>query len=147
MAYYHNNECAYQVKIENGEIGWNGEKNLLHIFEHDFSKFILDVARLKFPNPFGLRSLDIGCGTGPVALALARYGFITSGIDISKSAIEIAKTLAREVGVPIHYQRGDILEIHDFETKFDVVADSRCLHCLVFDNHRETSLKNIRKLT
>ncbi len=43
--------------------------------------------------------LDIGCGTGRIALPLASMGFNVVGIDISPSYIEIAKRRAEELGV------------------------------------------------
>ncbi|MCS7111261.1 MAG: class I SAM-dependent methyltransferase [Ignisphaera sp.] len=63
------------------------------------------------------RILDIGCGTGRVALSLAELGYSVVGIDISSSYIEIAKTKARSQGV-------------ENRTEF-IVCDARELdHCL-----------------
>ena len=42
------------------------------------------------------RVLDVGCGTGRVALALARRGFDVLGIDLSTPMIACAKKRARE---------------------------------------------------
>lgn len=45
------------------------------------------------------RILDIGCGTGRVALSLAELGYNVVGIDISQNYIEIARARARSNGL------------------------------------------------
>lgn len=45
------------------------------------------------------RILDIGCGTGRVAISLAELGYSVVGVDISQKYIEIAKAKARSQGV------------------------------------------------
>ncbi len=48
------------------------------------------------------RILDVGCGTGRVAIPLAMQGFDVVGIDISPRYIEIATKRARELGLETH---------------------------------------------
>lgn len=43
-------------------------------------------------------ALDIGCGTGTLSFYLASKGYIVSGIDISKKAIEACKKNAKQLG-------------------------------------------------
>ncbi len=45
------------------------------------------------------RILDIGCGTGRVALSLAELGYSVVGVDISPNYIEIAKSKAHSHGL------------------------------------------------
>lgn len=42
--------------------------------------------------------LDIGCGTGMVALRMAARGFAVTGIDVNPQAIDLARSLAAEAG-------------------------------------------------
>ncbi len=52
--------------------------------------------------------LDIGMGEGQNAVYLAQKGFKIKGFDLSRVAIEHAKTLARESGVTIEAQSTDL---------------------------------------
>ena len=52
--------------------------------------------------------LDIAMGEGSNAVYLAQKGFQVKGFDISKVAVERAKTLARETGVGIEAQTADL---------------------------------------
>ena len=52
--------------------------------------------------------LDLGCGTGYDALALARHGFVVQGIDCSEIAIGEAQRLADAQGLAVGFRLGDI---------------------------------------
>ncbi len=68
--------------------------------------------------------LDLGSGTGRNANYLADRGNTVIGIEISKTALMIAKNRARELGVTVDYRLGDIgapYEISD--ESIDVVLD------------------------
>jgi SAM-dependent methyltransferase len=66
------------------------------------------------------RVLDIACGTGILALELARCGHSVHGADISPEMIEIAKSKA--VGVPnLSFDVRDMVELSS-DKKYDVVT-------------------------
>jgi 2-polyprenyl-6-hydroxyphenyl methylase/3-demethylubiquinone-9 3-methyltransferase len=48
--------------------------------------------------------LDIGCGGGLLAEALARHGAQVSGIDLAPAMVEVARLHAHESQLSIHYQ-------------------------------------------
>lgn len=52
----------------------------------------------------GLRVLDVGCGGGLMAEALAKKGAIVTGIDASAQTIEVAKAHAQTSGLSIDYR-------------------------------------------
>lgn len=54
-------------------------------------KAILDLIRREFPNPDGVRVLEVGCGTGNIALPIAHAGYSILGIDIDTTSIGIAR--------------------------------------------------------
>ncbi|MBC7662057.1 MAG: class I SAM-dependent methyltransferase [Chitinophagaceae bacterium] len=54
------------------------------------------------------RVLDIGMGEGQNAVYLAQKGFQVKGFDISKTAIEHARQLAKDTGVAIEAQLTDL---------------------------------------
>ena len=47
--------------------------------------------------------LDVGCGGGILAEALAKAGREVTGIDLSTQAIDVARSHAREAGLAINY--------------------------------------------
>ena len=53
------------------------------------------------------RALDIGCGAGGLAVALAERGWRTTGIDISDKAIASARAVAERRGARVEFQVAD----------------------------------------
>src|SRR6185437_1268215 len=54
------------------------------------------LLRLAQPRP-GQRALDLCCGTGDIALALARQGLDVVGLDFSQPMLEVAKEKAQHL--------------------------------------------------
>jgi len=68
--------------------------------------------------------LDLGCGTGRNSNYLADKGNSVIGIEISKTAIEIAKQRAKDMNVIVDYRIGDIGAPYGIEdSSIDVVLD------------------------
>ncbi len=65
------------------------------------------------------RILDIGCGTGRHSVELARRGYDVTGVDLSDSMLERARTKARDLGVSIDFQRQDARTL-PFSREFDL---------------------------
>jgi SAM-dependent methyltransferase len=76
--------------------------------------------------------LDAGCGTGEHAILAARHGAHALGIDVSSSAIEMARAKAAERGVEAAFQVLDALQLDSLGQEFDTVVDSGLFH--VFDD-------------
>jgi 2-polyprenyl-6-hydroxyphenyl methylase/3-demethylubiquinone-9 3-methyltransferase len=70
----------------------------------------------------GLRLLDVGCGAGLAAEALARRGFDVLGVDAAADAIEAARGHAAEQGLPIAYRRGVADDLLAEGLRFPVVT-------------------------
>lgn len=68
--------------------------------------------------------LDVGCGTGAVAMRAARAGADVTGVDFSPVMIETAKRRADEEGLAIRYLVGDAEAVPCADESFDVVASS-----------------------
>ncbi|MEI7769838.1 MAG: class I SAM-dependent methyltransferase [Chloroflexales bacterium] len=54
------------------------------------------------------RALDLACGTGAAALALAASGARVVGVDRSRAMLRIARARARDRGVPVRWVAADI---------------------------------------
>ena len=65
--------------------------------------------------------LDVGCGPGRHAIALARLGVRVTGVDISATFVEVAQRAAEEAGVAdlVTFERGDARRL-DHDGRFDV---------------------------
>lgn len=76
--------------------------------------------------------LDLGCGTGDLALALAERGLRVVGVDIVESAIEQAREKARSappsVAARVEFRVGDALRPSLLPERFGAVVDSGFYH-------------------
>jgi demethylmenaquinone methyltransferase/2-methoxy-6-polyprenyl-1,4-benzoquinol methylase len=75
----------------------------------------------------GARALDLCCGTGDIAFALARRGAETTGLDFSEKMLEVARAKSRkkipnsEFRIPSFLQ-GDAQQIPFPDDTFDIVT-------------------------
>jgi cyclopropane fatty-acyl-phospholipid synthase-like methyltransferase len=75
--------------------------------------------------------LDSGCGSGEHALLAANMGLAVKGVDVSQTAIERARSKARQRGLSVEFIVGDVLalnEIPRLEPPFRTVLDVGCFH-------------------
>lgn len=72
--------------------------------------------------------LDVGCGTGDVALEMAERGHEAWGIDIVPQAIDQAKAKAKLRNLEATFLVGDALELEHLNRTFDTVLDCGLFH-------------------
>ena len=70
----------------------------------------------------GANLLDLACGYGRHAIALARHGFRVTGIDLSKHFIALARNEAAREGLEISFEVGDMRNL-SFDKEFDAVIN------------------------
>jgi SAM-dependent methyltransferase len=58
----------------------------------------------------GMRVLHLQCNSGQDTLSLVQMGATAVGVDISDSAIEFARQLSAESGVPAEFHRSDVYD-------------------------------------
>jgi SAM-dependent methyltransferase len=69
----------------------------------------------------GQKLLDVGCGTGVVAVTAARLGAQTTGLDLTPALLEKARENAAIAGVSIEFHEGDVEALPFKDAGFDVV--------------------------
>jgi SAM-dependent methyltransferase len=76
--------------------------------------------------------LEVGCGTGDLALAIAGRGLIVLGVDRAEAAIAQARAKAAaagpEIGRLAEFRVGDALHPSQFQGPFGSVVDSGFFH-------------------
>jgi SAM-dependent methyltransferase len=69
----------------------------------------------------GQRVLDVGCGTGVVAVTSARLGARVTGLDLTPALLERARENARIANLEIDWREGDVEKLPFEDGAFDVV--------------------------
>lgn len=78
------------------------------------------VARLAIKP--GAYVLDVGCGTGNLAIPAARAGAIVTGADIAPNLLEQARARAAAEGLKIQFDEGDAEALPYADASFDVIV-------------------------
>ncbi|AZZ35470.1 hypothetical protein CIK05_01195 [Bdellovibrio sp. qaytius] len=144
-SYYHAHESAYKEIKTKGFVGWGNAKTLNDLGDAVTKQYLQETVEKYFTNPQGKTALDVGCGTGTTAFMLAQMGMDVTGIDISETAIGMGQDLSRAQNLNINFIAGDVLELEKLNQKFDLIYDSHCLHCIVFDEDRQKVLTGAKK--
>jgi SAM-dependent methyltransferase len=98
------------------------------------------------PGP-GTCLLDLGCGPGDNAAYCAQLGYQVTGVDISATAIAMARELARGRGLSIDFRVANVLDLAEFaNATFDLAMDIGCLHMLVRMQDRGRYLRAVRRV-
>jgi len=82
------------------------------------------------------RALDIGCGTGTNAVAMARRGWSVTGLDFSGRALRAARARAAAAGLTVDFLQGDASELRGVTGRFEYILDIGCFHALPPDGQR-----------
>jgi cyclopropane fatty-acyl-phospholipid synthase-like methyltransferase len=92
------------------------------------------------------KAVDLGCGAGNQSIWLAKKGFKVTGIDISATAIKIAKNQAEAAGVDCRFLVRDLLgDMSEFNQTFEFALDWELLHH-VFPDDRPKYIKNVHDI-
>jgi ubiquinone/menaquinone biosynthesis C-methylase UbiE len=105
---------------------------------------VLELAR---PSA-GESLLDVGCGTGSLAIAAARAtgrSGRVAGIDPAPRQLDRARTKARRAGLEVEFRRGVIEDLPFSGDSFDVVTSTLMMHHLPAEL-RERGLAEIRRV-
>src|SRR5579871_147991 len=81
----------------------------------------------------GKRLLHLQCHIGLDTLSLARLGAVVTGLDFSPAALDAARALSAEAGVPARFVQANVLDPPADLTGFDLVFASWGVHCWIPD--------------
>lgn len=70
----------------------------------------------------GSKLLDVGCGSGQLALMAAREGAEVTGVDIAANWVERARVRAQAEGLPARFEEADAESLPFEDGSFDVVV-------------------------
>lgn len=94
--------------------------------------------------PAGSAVLEVAPGPGHLAIAMARSGrFHVSGLDISRTFVEIARRNAEEAGVTVDFRQGDVARMPFVDESFDLVA---CQAAFKNFTHPLTALSEMHRI-
>ncbi|MHC4553217.1 MAG: class I SAM-dependent methyltransferase [Planctomycetota bacterium] len=137
---YESHEIAYQQMRKQGAKQWGGKgSGTKGSFSYETKRFLKDVLSQPWA-PKGGRAVDLGCGTGPILRWVCERGFSGLGLDVSKTAIAMAKE--QSAGLDIRFRKADVCNLNTSRTgKFDLVVDGHCYHCITDTDDRRAYLQ------
>jgi ubiquinone/menaquinone biosynthesis C-methylase UbiE len=88
----------------------------------DMEEFRRLAGRIAGLVPAGSAILEVAPGPGFLSVELARRGFAVTGLDISRTFIELARKNAENAGVAVHFERGDASQMPFAGHSFDFLV-------------------------
>jgi ubiquinone/menaquinone biosynthesis C-methylase UbiE len=133
----------------------------------DIERFRALAARLRAELPQGGDVLEVAPGPGYFAIEMAKGGaYRVTGLDVSRTMVELARTNAAEAGVEVDFLRGDASAMPFADDSFNLLTCSAAFKnftephkaleemyrvlrpggtAVVVDLHRDVPMSDIRK--
>ncbi len=90
-----------------------------------------EIAALIDAGKFHGEVLDAGCGEAETSLYLAERGFTTVGLDLSPTAIDLARAAAAARGITgVSFEVADISSFTGYDGRFGTIVDSTLFHSM-----------------
>lgn len=140
----------YQRKLEAEAALWGAESeqsaarippdwNYLRHLRYNVIMHAADIDALLSRIQPGMRTLELGCASGWLTLAMAERGADATGLDISERALEVARRYAESVQPRLRgrvtYAAADLNQLDLPAEQYDVIAVKAALHHLVRLDH------------
>src|SRR5512143_1524634 len=88
--------------------------------QKDINDYVQGAKAIAARIPIGSTVLEVAPGPGYLSIELAKLGQYTiTGLEISKTFVEIAQQKAREAGVPIDFRQGSVQRMPFTANTFD----------------------------
>ncbi len=88
----------------------------------------IEFVKLEQEEQFGKNILDVGCGTGDLALHLTSLDYNVVGVDCAPTAIKKARAKATEKHVNVRFEVMNALELRSLDQQFDTIIDCGLFH-------------------
>lgn len=128
----------FQKNIDFWETAWSRVKKA-HLDIPDVLDYIPEIPKV-FKEHNCKHILDIACGSGWLGFYLQAHGFKVTGIDISESAIRLARGVAEEKNLDpsqIDFQAMDMFDMNFPENSFDGILINACFEHLDYARGEE----------
>ena len=136
-------EGVYRGMKTRGKRSWNENAGKPAV-EPAVKSFLVDALRQSGLPERG-RAIELGCGTAPILRWLASRGWRGLGVDVSPTALAMARQLSR--GKPLRFRRGSVTRLEGVRSgSFDLAVDGQCLHCLVKPRDREAFFREAARV-
>lgn len=120
---------------EANRISWNAATQAHNSHKADQAKFFREGGQTLYPEEVellgdinGRTLVHLQCNAGQDTLSLAKLGATVTGVDISDVAIEFARTLSADSGIPATFHRADVYdwlaETAATDQRFDIAFSS-----------------------
>lgn len=146
---YEGHDIVYQRMRERGVRSWGereeiGDPGKRTEIDPDDRRLLVDVVGQPWAPRKG-KVIELGCGTAPMLRWFCKRGFHGLGVDVSRTAIAMARAQSR--GVNARFQQADLCaDLPGKPRTFDIALDGHCLHCIVREKDRQAFLLNARRL-
>ena len=111
------NESTPNQWHEANRLAWNAATAAHNSHKQDQAGFLRRGGSTLFPEEVGLlgdiagrRLLHLQCNAGQDTLSLAKLGAVATGVDISDEAIQFARKLSADSGIPAAFHRADVYD-------------------------------------
>ncbi len=109
----------FEERYKRGDLPWDSGRH-----DSNLKEMIQDYSIRPCP------VLELGAGTCTDAIWLAQQGFNVTAIDVSPTAVEMAREKVSEAGLNIDVMRADILSDELPDGPFTLIFDRGCFHTM-----------------
>lgn len=114
----------FEKRYQTGDLPWD---------TGDRDKHLEQIIKERSIGPCSM--LELGAGTASDAVWLAQKGFKVTAVDVSSTAVDMARVKAADAGVNIEFVLADIMKDDIPPGPFDLVYDRGCFH--IFESPEE----------
>jgi 2-polyprenyl-3-methyl-5-hydroxy-6-metoxy-1,4-benzoquinol methylase len=144
---YEADDRVFQKLRAAGKTSWDEQADPQASFDRFLMRPFLEESLAGIAGPLNrLSALEIGCGSGPICCFLAARGLAVRGIDVSPTALEMAREYAAQRGLNVQLDAADLCRMPEQSERYDLIIDGHCLHYFVLDEHRRAAFSAIHRL-
>lgn len=114
-------------------------------YDQAYSNYTEDIAYwTREAKRFGGPVLELACGTGRIAIPVAREGFEVTGLDLAESMLEQARANSREEGLDVRWVQSDMRDFSLGTSYQLIICPSQSMSRLLEIEDMERCLASVR---